>query len=300
MGQTDLASNSLTSHPDVFADIINTIIYKGRTVLEAENLKPFYVNSTITKSGRLRGLYRDNCMEDLRGGIRYVIWGLENQYVPDRTTPFKVMGYNFTAYDRQIEAFAAYNKKHDIHPYVAHLLPEQKVKPVITLVLYYGNEEIPDSICAMMDIPEDISIRKYIQDYKLNLIKLRKLSKRQANLFRSDFQYIAKFLSEGYNKKELSKELKTSSQILTHTKDTLHTLASITGDQRYLTAQESYKEGLAVCEVAETLFQIGVEESKKELEQQKAALAQAQSTIAEKNAEIERLRAENERLKQTQ
>ena len=56
MGQTDLASNSLTSHPDVFADIINTIIYKGRTVLEAENLKPFYVNSTITKSGRLRGL----------------------------------------------------------------------------------------------------------------------------------------------------------------------------------------------------------------------------------------------------
>mgnify|MGYP006990378758 CR=1 FL=1 len=42
MGQTDLASNSLTSHPDVFADIINTIIYKGRTVLEAENLKPFY------------------------------------------------------------------------------------------------------------------------------------------------------------------------------------------------------------------------------------------------------------------
>lgn len=128
MGQTDLASNSLTSHPDVFADIINTIIYKGRTVLEAENLKPFYVNSTITKSGRLRGLYRDNCMEDLRGGIRYVIWGLENQYVPDRTTPFKVMGYNFTAYDRQIEAFAAYNKKHDIHPYVAHLLPEQKSK----------------------------------------------------------------------------------------------------------------------------------------------------------------------------
>lgn len=161
MGQTDLASNSLTSHPDVFADIINTIIYKGRTVLEAENLKPFYVNSTITKSGRLRGLYRDNCMEDLRGGIRYVIWGLENQYVPDRTTPFKVMGYNFTAYDRQIEAFTAYNKKHGINPYVTHLLPEQKVKPVITLVLYYGKEEIPSSICAMMDIPEDISIKNF-------------------------------------------------------------------------------------------------------------------------------------------
>ena len=49
-------------------------------------------------------------MEDIRNGICYVIWGLENQYVPDCTTPFKVMGYNYTAYDRQIEEFTAYNK----------------------------------------------------------------------------------------------------------------------------------------------------------------------------------------------
>lgn len=146
MGQTDLASNSLTSHPDVFADIVNAIVYKGRTVLETENLKPFYVNSTIAKNGRLKGLYRDNCMEDIRGGIRYVIWGLENQYVPDRTTPFKVMGYNYTAYDRQIEEYTVYNKEHDINTYVEQLLPGQKVKPVITLVLYYGKEEIAEPV----------------------------------------------------------------------------------------------------------------------------------------------------------
>ena len=35
MGQPDLASNSLTAHADVFADIINAIIYGGKTVLEA-------------------------------------------------------------------------------------------------------------------------------------------------------------------------------------------------------------------------------------------------------------------------
>ena len=328
MGQTDLASNSLTSHPDVFADIVNAIIYKGDTVLAPEHLKPFYVNSTIAKNGKLKGLYRDNCMEDIRVGVRYVIWGLENQYVPDRTTPFKVMGYNYTAYDRQIEEYTIYNKENDIKTYVEQLLPEQKVKPVITLVLYYGKEEIPDSICAMMDIPENAVVRKYIQNYKLNLFKLRKMSKRQADRFHSDFQYIAKFLCAGYNKKELSKELRTSSQILTHTKDTLYTLASITGDQRYLTARKKYKEGSAVCEVAETLFQMGVAESKKELEQNKkeleqnkkkleqnkkkleqkeTALAHAQSmiskknsTIAKKDSEIERLRAEIEKLKQAQ
>ncbi len=157
---------------------------------------------------------------------------------------------------------------------------------MITLVLYYGKEEIPDSICAMMDIPEDETVRKYIQDYKLNLIKLRNLSKEQVDLFRSDFQYIAKFLSTGYNKKELSKELRTSSQKLTHTKDTLYTLASITGDERYLAARETYKEGAAMCEVAETLFQMGVEESKKELEQKEAVLARTQSDLAKAQSMI--------------
>ena len=142
-------------------------------------------------------------------------------------------------------------------------------------------------------------------------------------------------MSTGYNKKELSKELRTSSQKLTHTKDTLYTLASITGDERYLAARETYKEGAAMCEVAETLFQMGVEESKKELEQKEAVLARTQSdlakaqsmitekenvitekenvitekenaitekenTIAEKDSEIEQLCAEIERLKQTQ
>lgn len=50
-------------------------------------------------------------MEDSRNGIRYVIWGLENQYAPDLTTPFKVMGYTYTAYDRQIEEFMVQNRK---------------------------------------------------------------------------------------------------------------------------------------------------------------------------------------------
>lgn len=82
-------------------------------------------------------------MEDIRNGIRYVIWGTENQYVPDPETPFKVMGYDYTLYDRQIEEFAAQNEKNGVKIYTGRILPEQKIKPVITLVLYYGKEEIP-------------------------------------------------------------------------------------------------------------------------------------------------------------
>lgn len=54
MGQPDLASNSLTAHTDVFADIINAIVYGGKTVLEANNLKPFYPNSTVPRDSKLK------------------------------------------------------------------------------------------------------------------------------------------------------------------------------------------------------------------------------------------------------
>ena len=145
MGHPDLASNSLTSYADVFADIINAVVYGGKPVLLEQNLKPFYLNSAVEKDGRLKGLYRDNCMEDIRNRIRYAIWGLENQYVPDRTTPFKSMGYTYTAYDRQIEEFLMRNKETHNSAYVSQLHPDQKLVPVITLVLYYGGHLFHDT-----------------------------------------------------------------------------------------------------------------------------------------------------------
>ena len=296
MGQPDLASNSLTAHADVFADIINAIVYGGKTVLEANNLRPFYPNSTVPKDSKLKGLYRDSCMEDIRNGIRYVIWGTENQYMPDPETPFKVMGYDYTLYDRQIEEFAAQNEKNDVKIYTGRILPEQKIKPVITLVLYYGKEEIPESIHSMMQMPEDEAVRKYIQNYKLNLIRLRELTAEQADLFQSDFACIAKFLAKSYNKKEQIHALKENRQVLIHPRDTLFTLAAITGDKRYLGISAEKKEGTAVCEVADALVQMGYEQSLEELAKKDLAIAERDSTIAERDSAIARQKAESERL----
>lgn len=216
MGQPDLAVNSLTSHADVFADIINAIIYEGRTVLNETCLKPFYVNSAVSKQGKLKGLYRDTCMEDTRNGIRYVIWGIENQYVDDLTTPFKIMGYDFTAYDKQIEEFMRHNKQNGRDAYVQQLHFDQKLKPVVTLVLYYGTKNIPDNICALMEMPEDTCVKRYIQNYHLNVIRLHTLTPAQAALFQSDFAHIAKFLAKSYNKKEQIEYLMNSKQTVVH------------------------------------------------------------------------------------
>lgn len=131
--------------------------------------------------------------------------------------------------------------------------------PVITLVLYYGTEPLPDCIYSMIDMPEDKTLHKYIQNYHLNLIRLRELSPTQAELFCSDFACIAKFLSKSYNKSEQLEMLRNNRQILLHTKDILYTLAAITGDKRYLRLRETGKEESMMCEIADALEQIGFE-----------------------------------------
>jgi len=85
--------------------------------------------------------------------------------------------------------------------YASGLLPEQKLAPVITLILYYGDDDLPDNICAMLNMPKEKELHKYIQNYNLNVIRLKKFTQEQANLFRSDFSCIAKFLAKSYIKK---------------------------------------------------------------------------------------------------
>ncbi len=198
------------------------------------------------------------------------------------------MGYDYTLYDRQIEELAAQNEKNGIKVYTGRILPEQKVKPVITLVLYYGKEEIPESIHSMMQMPEDDTIKKYIQDYRLNLIRLRELTMEQAELFQSDFACIAKFLAKSYNKKEQILALKENRQILIHPRDTLFTLAAITGDKRYLEISTEKKEGTAVCEVADALVRMGYEQSLEKLAEKDLALAERDSALAEKDSALAR------------
>lgn len=76
--------------------------------------------------------------------------------------------------------------------------------------------------------------------------------------FQSDFGCIAKYMNKYYNKRKLIDELQNEKMVLTHPKDTLYTLASLTRDKRYLTVGDNVKEGTAqMCEIADALEKIG-------------------------------------------
>lgn len=267
MGQPDLALNNLVRHADVFADVVNVFVYEGKQVVKAEDLRPYEEKestaSAKAKKGILKGLYRDVCKENIRNGTRYQIIGVENQWKVDYTMPFRIMGYDYARYVRQIEEIVRQNKEAKNPAIPGRIHPYQKLKPVITLVLYYGDEEddevMPRNIFEMLELPENDAIRQYIQNYRINVISLRDITPKQAESFRSDFRCIAKYMSRSYNDKQTEEAFQEEQSMLTHTKDILITMATISGDKRYLEIEEKEKGDVAMCAILDACEQRGME-----------------------------------------
>ena len=262
MGQSDLAMKELTSYSDVAADILNVIVYAGEQVVQKEDLKPYVTESSIVKTdGKLKRGSRDNCLENIRDGTRYLIIGIENQEDVDYTMPMRVMGYDYAVYERQVEEIVAQNKESGVHTTVHRILKGQKISPVVTLVLYAGSgEDMPTELSDMLEMPQDERMKKYIKNYEMNLICLRQLSLEQVERFQSDFRYIAKQMSRAYNKKQLKEEMQSDEAVLVHTKATLHALMAFTGDERYLAVAKQVKEGeTKMCEILDAVEKEGYE-----------------------------------------
>ena len=59
------------------------------------------------------------------------------------------------------------------HEFISGIRKTDRFLPVVTLVLYYGEEAWDGPMCLhdMLDIPEEI--KKYINDYRLNIIQIK-------------------------------------------------------------------------------------------------------------------------------
>ena len=79
--------------------------------------------------------------------------------------------------------------------YRAQLLADNDAKsryPVVTLVLYYGYNghwDKPLSLKERLDIPPEFD--EFVNDYKINLFEIAYLTRKQVEMFQSDFRIVA-------------------------------------------------------------------------------------------------------------
>ena len=119
MAGKDVAEKLLEAYNDVFADIVNGLLFDGETVVRPEELEDQAPRAIYKADGAIREIERDVAKRWVKGNIRIACVGIENQTDPDPDMPLRVYSYDGAEYRTQ-------------------LLKENRKKPrypVVTLVL---------------------------------------------------------------------------------------------------------------------------------------------------------------------
>lgn len=224
MGKKDATQKRLEDYNDVFADIINVLIFNGEEVIKEDELETTHVRDTYTADDQeIHEIERDVAKQWKNTDMRIAMLGLENQTNMDDDMPLRVICYDGASYRSQL------NKDQP-----------QKHYPVITLVLYMGTEKRWNTSTKLTDCFEvDERLAPYISDYHINVINLAWLEDAQIQLFKSDFKNFVEYLRDT----RLGREPMYSHVMLKHMEDFLLLMRSMTGDNNYQTMYNEYIKG---------------------------------------------------------
>ena len=170
--------------PEEFADLFNGFVFGGRQVILPENLSPLPESERSliqSKNGTVETVvrFRDIARKAKIGTVPVLlVCAVEHQNHLDYSMPHRVMMYEGMEYDRQITRIQNKHRgKNDLPQeyFIGKMLPEDRITPVITIVVYSGEKEWEGARCLydLMELegfPE--TVKAFINNWSLNLISL--------------------------------------------------------------------------------------------------------------------------------
>ena len=252
MGQKDIAEKTLEEYNDVFADIVNGFVFKGKKVIKEDDLTDESNLSTFRKSKKIHQQERDVSKIWKKNNIRIALWGIENQTKPDPYMPLRVIAYDGASYKRQLVDIRKSEKsknKIKIQPY-----------PVITFVLCLDDNSWNTNKSLLETVKVVPELKPFVNDYSLNLIEVIGLSDSEVKRFKSDFRSLIEFI-----KKRKDIKYKVTSRKLDHPYEFAQLIYALTNDERSLEIvdelidENEERGGVDMCDFYDKLENIGFE-----------------------------------------
>jgi hypothetical protein len=228
MGKKDTVTKDYIKDSIVFADAFNYLIYDGEPIIKPEKLHPLDTTITGVPYGDDGAevpvqKYRDElkyltAMKD--DSAIYLLLGAEAQANIHYAMPVKDMVYDALEYAAQVEKAAKSHrealkkkiveKKPSSGECLSGFYKEDRLIPVITLVIYFGIEEWdgPMGIHEMLSV-KNPQILSLVPDYRIHLISPESLSDEEINKFSTNLREVLLFIKYSKDKKKLA-------ELLTH------------------------------------------------------------------------------------
>ena len=243
MRQKDKVEKLLEDYPDVFADIINVLIYDGKQIINPKQLLETKVRSQYKAAdSTLHEQERDILKVWKKGKDHKVIFGIENQTSTDKQMSFRVMGYDGASYRSQL------NDDED----------KKELCEVVTLILYFGNGHWDTSKELRDTFVKKGNVEKYTNNYKLNVFEIAYLTEEQIEMFQSDFGIIVDYFvkrRKGYKTIENHKPIK-------HVDEMLKFMRIFAEDERFLQLdiKKDGKGEVTMCTILDNAINKGIEQ----------------------------------------
>ena len=248
MAGKDIAEKTLEAYNDVFADIINVLLFGGKQYVKEHELKEESPNSSYKSDGKLHAQERDVAKYWSKGLVRIALYGLENQTDIDKDMPLRLFSYDGAAYRGQLLADQEAKRGGKAAPRY----------PVVTLVLYFGYQRrwrTPKTLYDCIDIPEEL--KPYVNDYRMNLYEIAYLSDEQVQMFTSDFRIVADYFVQMRKNRDYA----APETEIRHVHELLQLMSVMTQDNRFEDAYCREMEGRAttMCEVLDRIENRGIQ-----------------------------------------
>lgn len=244
MAQKDLTEKLLEDYDDVFADIINVLVFHGEQRIVPSSLRNAQTISQYKDdSNTLHEQERDVLKYWTECNVEIAVYGIENQTRAEKLMPLRIMGYEGASYRSQLS---------------------KKPIPVVTIILYFGTESHwnePKTLKELLDIPA--GLEEYVNDCRIHVFEIAWLTDEQIQMFRSDFKVVANFFAKKRKDKDYIPDDQTE---IRHVDEVLKLLSVMAGDNRYemTLVGVDKKEVRTMCDVAQRLEDRGRMEGRAE------------------------------------
>ena len=160
------------------------------------------------------------------------LMGLENQTYPDPLMPIRIMGYDWMAYDKQVKSQSS----------------QQKIVPVVTIVIYFGHTRrwhMPMALSQCVEVPEPF--KSCFSDYSINVIEFAWLTDEEIEALSGDLKMLALGL-RCFRQRNLEH---SPNGVIERPSALLSLLGEITGEPTFEKLREQYQEAEEVhmCEI---------------------------------------------------
>lgn len=252
MGKKDRAEKVFVGCRDVFAELINGLVYEGKRIVREENLLPGPTESFYRGEGdEIRNQFRDCSMYEMTENRVHTLYNLENQSMTDERMPLRCAGYDGAAYRKQYKE----SKEHGVYP-------------VVSLVLNWGEKPWSGvkSIRELIEASEtEISeeLEKYLDKNQIYVYDMRFLKPEIRERFQGDVRVVLDYLSDRESLIERKQKIRNPEEVM-------RMLYALSKDTRYLENIPFMEEGeeKSMCDLLDEAENRGIARGRVEGEEQ--------------------------------